>query len=118
MVACGSLAGFIPGVQAADVRILPVDNAKFLAGAKFDFDVEVSKAKNLKNVDITVNGQKADKFFGQKLDAKDLGNGVISYRANQVDFPKAGAYTVKATATDADGANSADARYTVVQDKA
>lgn len=30
MVACGSLAGFIPGVQAADVRILPVDNAKFL----------------------------------------------------------------------------------------
>lgn len=118
MVACGSLAGFIPGVQAADVRILPVDNAKFLAGAKFDFDVEVSKAKNLKNVDITVNGQKADKFFGQKLDAKDLGNGVISYRANQVNFPKAGAYTVKATATDADGANSADARYTVVQDKA
>ena len=74
MVACGSLAGFIPGVQAADVRILPVDNAKFLAGAKFDFDVEVSKAKNLKNVDITVNGQKADKFFGQELKGKDLGN--------------------------------------------
>ncbi len=71
MVACGSLAGFIPGVQAADVRILPVDNAKFLAGAKFDFDIEVSKAKNLKNVDITVNGQKADKFFGQKLGVMD-----------------------------------------------
>ncbi|WP_287046877.1 alkaline phosphatase [Megasphaera sp.] len=118
MVACGSLAGFIPGVQAADVRILPVDNAKFLAGAKFDFDVEVSKAKNLKNVDITVNGQKADKFFGQELKGKDLGNGVISYRANQVNFPKTGSYTVKATATDADGANSADARYTVVQEKA
>lgn len=98
MVACGSLAGFIPGVQAADVRILPVDNAKFLAGAKFDFDVEVSKAKNLKNVDITVNGQKADKFFGQELKGKDLGNGVISYRANQVNFPKTGSYTVKATA--------------------
>ena len=93
MVACGSLAGFIPGVQAADVRILPVDNAKFLAGAKFDFDVEVSKAKNLKNVDITVNGQKADKVFGQELKGKDLGNGVISYRANQVNFPKTGSYT-------------------------
>ena len=68
MVACGLLAGFIPGVQAADVRILPVDNAKFLAGAKFDFDVEVSKAKNLKNVDITVNGQKGIKGegFGQR----------------------------------------------------
>ena len=47
-----------------------------------------------------------------------MGNGVISYRANQVNFPKTGSYTVKATATDADGANSADARYTVVQEKA
>ena len=45
MVACGSLAGFIPGVQAADVRILPVDNAKFLAGAKFDFESKYRKPR-------------------------------------------------------------------------
>ena len=36
MMVCGSAFGIIPGVQAANVRILPVDNAKFLAGAKFD----------------------------------------------------------------------------------
>ena len=118
MVACGSLLGVVPGVQAADVRILPVDTAKFLAGAKFDFDVEVSNAKDLKNVDITINGQNANQFFGQKLEGKDLGNGVVSYRVNQVNFPKTGKYTVRVSATDADGTNSADARYTVVQEKA
>ena len=118
MVACGSLLGVVPGVQAADVRILPVDTAKFVAGAKFDFDVEVSNAKDLKNVDITINGQNANQFFGQKLVAKELGNGVVSYRVNQVDFPKTGNYTVRVSATDADGTNAADARYKVVQEKA
>ena len=118
MVACGSLLGVVPGVQAADVRILPVDTAKFVAGAKFDFDVEVSNAKDLKNVDITINGQNANQFFGQKLVAKELGNGVVSYRVNQVDFPKTGNYTVRVSATDADGTNAADARYKVVKEKA
>lgn len=118
MVACGSLLGVVPGVQAADVRILPVDTAKFVAGAKFDFDVEVFNAKDLKNVDITINGQNANQFFGQKLVAKELGNGVVSYRVNQVDFPKTGNYTVRVSATDADGTNAADARYKVVQEKA
>ena len=53
MVVLGSVTGMVSSVQAADVRILPVDNAKFLAGARFDFDVEVSKAENLKNVDVS-----------------------------------------------------------------
>lgn len=36
-----SFLGLLPSVEAAEVRILPVDRAKFWAGAKFDFDVEV-----------------------------------------------------------------------------
>ena len=72
----------------------------------------------MKNVDITINGQNANQFFGQKLVAKELGNGVVSYRVNQVDFPKTGNYTVRVSATDADGTNAADARYKVVQEKA
>ena len=118
MMVCGSAFGIIPGVQAANVRILPVDNAKFLAGAKFDFDVEVSQAKNLKNVNITINNQPADKFFGKDLKATNLDNGVISYRVNNVNFPKAGSYTVQASATDDTGRNVSNARYTVVQEKA
>ena len=90
MVVLGSVTGMVSSVQAADVRILPVDNAKFLAGARFDFDVEVSKAENLKNVDITINNQPADKFFGKELKVTNLDNGGISYRVNDVDFSKDG----------------------------
>ena len=70
-----SFLGILPSVEAAEVRILPVDRAKFWAGAKFDFDVEVKGDQQLKDVDITVNGQPAEKFFGRKLVKKDLGNG-------------------------------------------
>lgn len=118
VVAGGSLMGVLPSVEAAEVRILPVDKAKFWAGAKFDFDVEVKGAKNLQNVDITVNGQPADKFFGKKLEAKDLGNGVVSYRADGVTFPKTGSYAVKVTAQDATGKGVSAAGYTVVNEKA
>ncbi|WP_407388706.1 alkaline phosphatase [Allisonella histaminiformans] len=118
MVVLGSVTGMVSSVQAADVRILPVDNAKFLAGARFDFDVEVSKAENLKNVDITINNQPADKFFGKELKVTNLDNGVISYRVNDVDFSKVGSYTVQASATDDTGRKVSQARYTVVKDKA
>ena len=96
-----------PGRTGSRCPDFTVDTAKFLAGAKFDFDVEVSNAKDLKNVDITINGQNANQFFGQKVEGKDLGNGVVSYRVNQVNFPKTGKYTVRVSATDADGTNSA-----------
>lgn len=118
MVVLGSVTGMVSSVQAADVRILPVDNAKFLAGARFDFDVEVSKAENLKNVDITINNQPVDKFFGKELKVTNLDNGVISYRVNDVDFSKVGSYTVQASATDDTGRKVSQARYTVVKDKA
>lgn len=113
-----SFLGLLPSVEAAEVRILPVDRAKFWAGAKFDFDVEVKGDQQLKDVAITVNGQPADKFFGQKLVKKDLGNGVTSYRADQVTFPKTGAYEVKVTAQDGAGKGVSAAGYTVVSEKA
>lgn len=118
VIAGGAMMGALPAVEAAEVRILPVDTAKFWAGAKFDFDVEVKGAQNLKNVDITVNGKPADKFFGKKLEAKDLGNGVTSYRANGVSFGKSGKYAIKVTAEDATGKTASAAGYTVVNEKA
>ena len=113
-----SFLGILPSVEAAEVRILPVDRAKFWAGAKFDFDVEVKGDQQLKDVDITVNGQPAEKFFGRKLVKKDLGNGVTSYRADQVTFPKTGTYAVKVTAEDGAGKGVSAAGYTVVSEKA
>lgn len=117
MLAGGAVFGSAIGADAADIRILPVDTAKFWAGAKFDFDVEVSNAKNLQNVDILINGQPAEKVLGKKLTAKDVGNGVMSYRADGVTFGKTGAYTVSVSANDATGKSVASAGYQVVQEK-
>ena len=110
MLAGGALFGMAaPQADAADIRILPVDTAKFWAGAHFDFDVEVSNAKNLGNVSIQINGQDANKFFGKALERKDLGNGVTSFRVNDVSFPKTGTYKIDVTASDATGSSAKSA---------
>ena len=79
-VAGGAIFGTAMVSDAANVRILPVDTAKFWAGARFDFDVEVSGAKNLENVKVDINGVPVDKFFGKNAVQKTLDNGVVSYR--------------------------------------
>lgn len=63
LMACSAIAGIVPGAEAADVRILPIDTAKFVPGAKFDFDVEVANATDLKNVDITIMARKQIRSF-------------------------------------------------------
>lgn len=116
LLAGSALWGGVMGAQAADVRILPVDTAKFWAGARFDFDVEVANAKHLQQVDVKVNGVDAEKFFGKKAELKDLGNGVTSYRIDAVAFPKAGPVEVTVQAKDSTGTSSAAAGYQVVKE--
>lgn len=103
--------------DAADIRILPVDTAKFWSGVKFDFDVEVSNAKDLQDVDITINGKPAADVLGRPLEKQVLDNGVTAYRANDVTFKKTGDYVVNVTASDAEGTSAAAASYKVVQEK-
>lgn len=103
--------------DAADIRILPVDTAKFWSGVKFDFDVEVSNAKDLQDVDITINGKPAADVLGRPLEKQVLDNGVTAYRANDVTFKKTGDYVVNVTASDAEGKSAAAASYKVVQEK-
>lgn len=117
-LAGGAVFASAMAADAADVRILPVDTAKFWAGAKFDFDVEVADAKNLGDVDITINGQPAEKILGKELTKKTLDNGVVSFRADDVTFGKTGDYTVSVTANDAAGKTVKSAAYTVVSEKA
>ena len=118
LLAGGALFGGVFPSEAAEIRILPVDNAKFWAGARFDFDVEVSNARNLQSVDVKVNGVPADKFFGKQAVTKDLGNGVTSYRIDDVDFSKTGKIAVTVNAKDGLGLSTASAGYEVVQEKA
>ncbi len=116
MLASTAILGGVFQAQASDIRILPVDTAKFWSGAKFDFDVEVANAKNLENVDVTINGTPAEKFFGKKAVTKDLGNGVTSFRIDQVSFPKTGKVEVAVTAKDSTGVSKAQASYDVVHE--
>lgn len=118
LLAGGALFGGMFPSEASDIRILPVDTAKFWAGAHFDFDVEVSNAKNLQNVDVKVNGIPADKFFGKQAVVKDLGNGVTSYRIDDVDFSKTGKIAVTVNAKDSLGTSTAFAGYEVVHETA
>lgn len=118
LLAGGALFGGMFPSEASDIRILPVDTAKFWAGAHFDFDVEVSNAKNLQNVDVKVNGILADKFFGKQAVVKDLGNGVTSYRIDDVDFSKTGKVAVTVNAKDSLGTSTASAGYEVVHETA
>lgn len=118
VLAGGALLGGAFPSQASDIRILPVDTAKFWAGARFDFDVEVSNAKNLQFVDVQVNGVPAEKFFGKKAVTKDLGNGVTSYRIDDVDFAKTGKVEVTVNAKDSLGVSKATAGYNVVHEAA
>lgn len=118
MLAGGAVFSMSPDAQAADIRILPVDTAKFWSGSHFDFDVEVADAKNLGDVSIQVNGQDAEKFFGKPLERKDLGNGVTAFRVDDVTFPKTGDYKISVTANDATGMSTRTAGYTVVHEVA
>lgn len=118
LLAGGAILGGVFQAQASDIRILPVDTAKFWSGARFDFDVEVSNAKNLQNVDVTINGVPAEKFFGKKAAVKDLGNGVTSFRIDDVTFAKPGKVEVAASAKDSLGVSKAAASYQVVHEVA
>jgi alkaline phosphatase len=118
MAAGSAILGNAAAADAADIRILPVDTAKFWSGARFDFDVEISAARNLQSVDVSINGKPAGQFFGKQLVRKDLGNGVISYRVNDVAFPQTGPYTVSVKALDQEGTSVSSVRYQVVREKA
>lgn len=95
--------------QKSPITVLPIDKAKFLAGQKFDFAVEVANATNDK-VDVTINGKAADKFFGKAADVK-LDGATARYRIDQVSFDKAGTYDINVKAGDV----SREVNYNVVK---
>lgn len=107
--------GALPNAEAADVKVLPIDRAKFWQGQQFDFEVEVKNAENLKNIQVTIDGQDAEKYFGKKpVVAAEAG--VTSYRINNVAFDKKGFYKVAATAEDSLGKSVEKVNFTVVRD--
>ncbi len=112
-----ALAG---SAQAAKVVILPVEGAKFLAGAKFDFRVEISDLKGAtKNLEINVGGKSAEKFFGKPL-VKSAGEGdkaatIENYMVRNVNLRTTGSLEVTVAGSDDAGAFSKKAVYNIVR---
>lgn len=103
-------AGYL-APQEQTIKVLPIDNAKFLQGQKFDFSIEVKNGST--DMNVKVNGQDAAKYFG-KAAARTMEGTTAVYRINDVSFPKAGEIAIEVKA----GANERKASYVVTNKKA
>ncbi len=104
------------GVEAAKVTILPVQGAKFLAGAKFDFRVELSELKGTaREVAITVNGRNAEQVFGKKLEMSAGAAGVQNFMVRDVMLKTTGKVEVIARGVDDSGVFVRQANYESVR---
>ncbi|MDR1472849.1 MAG: alkaline phosphatase [Synergistaceae bacterium] len=95
-----------------ELVVLPIDRAKFLAGAKFDMEVELRGAR-ADEFKVLLDGRDAAAFFGLTPVVKKE-NALSSFRINGAAFPKAGAVKVEVEAKAGGRAFSANAGYTVV----
>ncbi len=75
--------------EAPGVLILPINNAQFLPGAKFDFRVEVYAEALPEDFAVTVNGQDATEFFGGESTPEnwEFGGRVANYVAEGTPGP-------------------------------
>ncbi|MDU4961783.1 MAG: alkaline phosphatase [Sporomusaceae bacterium] len=102
--------------QAPVINIMPIDRAKFLAGQKFDFAVEIKTAVPAKALEVEINGVAADKFFGKQAAIKlDQLN---TYRINDVAFSRPGKITIAVAARTEQGIERRVVSYEVAAAKA
>ncbi len=102
-------AGYL-APQENTIKVLPIDNAKFVQGQIFDFAVEIKNGSS--DMKVTVNGKDAAQFFGKNSVRKMEGNTAV-YRIDDASFPKAGNITIEVK----DGFNERSASYTVTNEK-
>ncbi|MDR1966093.1 MAG: alkaline phosphatase [Synergistaceae bacterium] len=76
----------------ATLVTLPIDRAKFLAGQKFDMEIEVRGAK-ADEIKVSIDGRDAAEFFGVAPVLKNE-DSLSSYRLNGVALLKPGAVKV------------------------
>ncbi len=105
----GEAAGYL-APQEQTIKVLPIDNAKFLQGQKFDFAVEVKNGST--DVNVKINGKDAAAFFGKDA-TKTMEGTTAVYRIDDVSFVNAGDISVEVK----DGANERTARYAVTNEK-
>lgn len=89
---------------AEKITILPIDRAKFLAGQKFDFLVEIqdsnlSELEAKRALQISINGRDAKSYFNKKPKIWRDGD-VLSYRIDSVSFDIVGMIEIAAKTKD------------------
>ena len=82
--------------RAAELVILPIDRAKFLAGQKFDMEIELRGASE-GDITVTINGEGAEKFFGVSPALKNE-DALYGVRFNEVAFTAPGEIKIEAAA--------------------
>ncbi|MGU3473629.1 alkaline phosphatase [Paenibacillus sp. D51F] len=83
---------------APSIYVAPIHNAKFLAGGKFDFRVELNDwTGDASAVSIQINGKSAEAFFGKSFEKTSTASS-SSFMIRGVSLDKPGSYTVKVTA--------------------
>ena len=97
------------------IKVMPINQAKFWQGQRFDFEVELPLTT--KEVAVTVNGEDASKVFKQDATITQYADH-ISYRINDVSFKDTGDKRVNVVANTAQGAIKQTANYKVVNEKA
>lgn len=84
---------------ASSIHIAPIDQAKFLAGAMFDFRVELRDlTAKPSSVSITVNGQAAETFFGKSFVKTNEHEDSEEYTIREVMFQQPGTYNIRVQA--------------------
>lgn len=101
--------------QEPGINIMPIDRAKFLAGQKFDFAIEVKTDSPAKALEVQVNGVAADKFFAKQATVKlDKMN---TYRIHDVAFAEPGKVSVAVTVQTTEGVEKRTINYDVTAEK-
>lgn len=91
-----AITALLSSAVMAQVRILPIDKAKFIAGARFDFLVEIDGKAKFSELKVSINGKDAAQFFGKKPQ-NFFKDGVSAYRIDGVSFAQKGEFEVLAS---------------------
>lgn len=79
-------------VAETGIEILPIDQAKFLRGQTFDFEIEVLD-KTEKSSTITINDKNIEEFFDAELTRTEHED-YVSYRLTDLQFKETGTVRV------------------------
>lgn len=101
----------------AQVRILPIDRAKFLAGGRFDLRVEaagVDPETARIHIAVTGPGGRPAPILVGEPERTSMANDSLEVTYRGLSYPDPGDYTVTATVTSDDGRSEAEVGHEVV----